>query len=581
MKQNIFIVALLAGMLVLAGCGGGSSATPEEETETETETTETAAETTEETAEVTEFDRVSGLIAACEDEACVTAALEGIDGEEVNGDELTTLQGEAEEKNMELAAAAADQPLTEDDLTAANELVDGIAGSEALELHSSHINRMNAELENNEPWKKMTATPIGGWEARSYQIPNPEGSSGRVQDIRVWQENPVYLSQKYEDFFMADGKGFEDGDTTFGSGSSTRIVGEAATEFIRTATDMGVVQLENPNSGNFNVEAVPSNFFTTGFIFNANFDHNPDDGTAGTGRWELRGDYYDVPGIFVCGTTPSNCNRRVNPDGTNALQEYVDPDNNDTTPDLVDGVVSAPLNHDTGTDGPDPVAGIHFIPSNFSADETKVDAKWAKVQNPDFLNFGVYWTTEVTDSDAVNSISVDPFAGGGEEYEKIGDIVLSGEGVLTATYEGGAAGVYVRTMTDDNDDMVATGFGEFTADANFTAKFGATEDTVYGKISNFARVAGTGVGADPGDWTVDAGTADKPLSIGAATGSVSGPDESFHAQFQGLPNGKRQTNGHGYAPYGLVGTFQDSFDDGNATGAFGTECRGGNCTKQN
>ena len=29
MKQNIFIAALLAGMLVLAGCGGGSSATPE------------------------------------------------------------------------------------------------------------------------------------------------------------------------------------------------------------------------------------------------------------------------------------------------------------------------------------------------------------------------------------------------------------------------------------------------------------------------------------------------------------------------------------------------------------------------
>ena len=44
MKQNIFIAALLAGMLVLAGCGGGSSATPEEETETMTET-ETETET--------------------------------------------------------------------------------------------------------------------------------------------------------------------------------------------------------------------------------------------------------------------------------------------------------------------------------------------------------------------------------------------------------------------------------------------------------------------------------------------------------------------------------------------------------
>ncbi len=60
-----------------------------------------------------------------------------------------------------------------------------------------------SELQPNEPWKELMGSAIGGWEARSYNIPNPEGSSGRVQDIRVWQENEVYIRQPYRDFFAA------------------------------------------------------------------------------------------------------------------------------------------------------------------------------------------------------------------------------------------------------------------------------------------------------------------------------------------------------------------------------------------
>jgi len=205
-----------------------------------------------------------------------------------------------------------------------------------------------------------------------------------------------------------------------------------------------------------------------------------------------------------------------------------------------------------------------------------VNAKWSKLHNPDFLNFGVYWNTEINDDGEVTTISVDPFAGGGQKYGNTEHIVRSGEGNLTAKYSGGAGGVYVRTETDANDDRMATGYGEFTADANFTAVFGTAKDTLSGEITNFKTVSGNGADAN-GSWKVE-------LS-GDIKGGVVTEEEIFHAQFYGdVKRDKdgvpvRQSNGHGYAPYGLVGTFQSGgqLPDGHVTGAFGTECDGGNC----
>jgi len=180
------------------------------------------------------------------------------------------------------------------------------------------------------------------------------------------------------------------------------------------------------------------------------------------------------------------------------------------------------------------------------------------------------------DKDAVTSVRVDPFAGGGVEYTTTAAIVTAGEGVLTASYEGGAAGIYVRTITNDNDDTEATGWGEFTADASFTAKFGTAKDTLSGMIDGFERVTGTGDGTEPMDsWELE-------YSGDIEDGKVNKANE-FHAIFQGEDNGKTQSNGHKYAPYGLVGTFQsgDQISNGQITGAFGTECRGSNCVKQN
>ena len=537
MKQNIFIAALLAGMLALAGCGGGSSTTSDDDTTTTTtatETTETAAET------------ISAAIAECADDACVEGEIAKAEADDsgVSAEELADLKAEADARKMAIAAAAGDQPLAGNELAAANQLADALAGSEALQLGSRHINPSDAKLLGNVAWddgpKGTSIGSIGGWTGTSYEERNPEGSSGEEQDMHVWTENPVYISEKYDVFFGTGGKGLADGIAT---NAPATVQGEEGVLVLK-----GTETLTPKDRENF-----PSNFFTQGFK-QISHDPTPDnnDTSDAAPRWELIGNFYGVVGKFVC---TSGCTASTD----------------DTT-------ISNPIGVTAGVPG---AAVVNFVPSNFDEDETDVPAQFAKEANPNFLSFGSYWSTVLDDDGKVTALRVDPFAGGGVKYTAIGGIVESGTGNLTATYAGGAAGVYVTTIEDDNSDEVPTGYGEFTADANFTAKFGTSSNTVYGTISNFARVAGTGAGADPGDWTVNAGTAAKPLTIGATSGSVTNTDASFHAQFQGQVAATRQSNGHGYAPYGLVGTFQDSFDDGHATGAFGTECRGGNCTKQN
>ena len=515
----------VAGALALAACGGGS--------DTQTDGNPPGGDNPVTLASET------AKLPTCNDADCVNGVVEGAEGD-LSAADLATLRTRADARIAEIAAGT---PLSGLSKAAAEELADALAGGEALRPGSRHITEKDAKLEPNEPWKKLVGSAIGGWEARSYNIPNPEGSSGRVQDIRVWQENEVYIRQLYREFFTSGNRGFTDGniDTTAG----TDGLGITVASVVRP----GSVQLINVNANAFDKETVPSNLYTAGFKLNK-------DNTL----WELRGDFYDVPGTFVIPNDVSDALvTAAEDDDETAADESADTSLNTFTPI-----------------GKNAVANLVFIPSNFRLDETHVNAKWSKLQNPDFLNFGVYWNTEINDDDEVTTISVDPFAGGGKKYTATGDIVISGEGNLTANYSGGAGGVYVRTITDDNDDRMATGYGEFTADANFTAKFGTDKDELSGKITNFKTVSGTGANA-VGSWEVE-------LKGDIKTGAVT-EEGSFHAQFYGdVRRDKdgvevRQSNGHGYAPYGLVGTFQsgDQLSDGHVTGAFGTECDGGNC----
>ena len=522
----------VAGALALAACGGGS--------DTQTDGNPPGGNPPGGDNPVTLASETAKL-PTCNDADCVNGVVEGAEGD-LSAADLATLRTRADARIAEIAAGT---PLSGLSKEAAEELADALAGGEALRPGSRHITENDAKLEPNEPWKKLVGSAIGGWEARSYNIPNPEGSSGRVQDIRVWQENEVYIRQLYREFFTSGNQGHTDGNIDNNEGVGVDIGGTAVA---------GAVALINVNDDDFDRETVPSNLYTAGFRYNADDE-----------RWELRGDFYDVPGIFVC--TTGLCTQQL----VGGTATTVDNSTGDFTKS------SLPI----GTTAAN--AGIRFIPSNFREDETHVNAKWSKLQNPDFLNFGVYWNTEINDGGEVTTISVDPFAGGGVKYAGTTaypgteGIVVSGEGNLTANYSGGAGGVYVRTITDANDDRMATGYGEFTADANFKAVFGTDEDTLSGTITNFKTVSGTGANA-VGTWEVE--FEDLDIENGAVT-----DEGSFHAQFYGGDRLDdkgvlvRQSNGHGYAPYGLVGTFQsgDQLSDGHVTGAFGTECDGGNC----
>ena len=521
-------VALLAGALALAGCGGGSDAPttpnppppppPPGGTPVTLESATTA-------------------VNACGTDACVDGVVTGAAGD-LTAAELATLRSRADARKKEIADGT---PLTGLNVSAANQLADALAGSEALQLGSRHINPANAEPRGNVPWKEhATAGLPGGWAGEGWREPNPEGSSGEEQDMRVWTENPKHISQKYEAFFSEiNGIAFADRGVT------------AAPAPVNGAE--GVVTLVDVNSAGFVDpglrEALPSNFFTSGWTYNA--DVFPDD-TAQAG-WELRGSFHGVPGKFVCSTS-ARCSMQEDDDGNlEAGSDFTKP--------------SVPLTT-TGT-----ADGIRFVPSNFDSDETDVPALFAKLANPNFLSFGVYWTTVIDDDGDVTALRVDPFAGGGVKYDQIANIVQSGTGNLKANYSGSAAGTYVRTIVNDDNDREATGYGGFSADANLTAVFGTSEDKLTGTISDFVRRNDqASAGAAPhSSWKVEL--------EGDIENNGSVTSDSFHAQFHGAVNTDAQSNGHRLAPYGLVGTFEHSFDSGYVAGAFGAECDGSNCVR--
>ena len=532
----------VAGALALAACGGGGGTTTvvDDNDNDDDDPVTLASATT--------------AINACATAACVDGVVEGAEGD-LTAAQLATLGATADARK---AAIAAGTPLSGGDVAAANQLADALAGSEALQLGSRHIDLSIAEPRGNVPWTRLDGKPLqsvangqriaglpGGWEGKAWKEPNPEGSSGEEQDMRAWTENPKHISEKYEEFFKAANH--------TARGISNIVAADATGE--------GTLTLADANGFNSDQKAaLPSNFFTSGWTRNKG--NTPDTFTDDT--WELRGSFYGVPGKFVCPQA-----------GVGTCFE------GDPPADTVN--VSKPI--DAGTSA-SPVdlssASITFVPSNFDADETDVPALFAKKANPDFLSFGVYWTTVIDDEDRVTALRVDPFAGGGEKYTATESIVLTGTGNLTANYSGSAAGTYVRTIVNDDNDREATGYGGFSASANLKAVFGTSKDTLTGTISDFKlRDDQASAGAAPNSsWEVS-------LKGDINAGVVDNNSGGFHAQFHGdLRRNKagdevRQSNGHGYAPYGLVGTFEHSFSDrsGHVAGAFGAECDGGNCVQ--
>ena len=202
-----------------------------------------------------------------------------------------------------------------------------------------------------------------------------------------------------------------------------------------------------------------------------------------------------------------------------------------------------------------------------------------EVRDADYLHYG-FWLRKTTDNeDAVTYNEVETLAG--SSVPVTGDLAAV---MGRATYEGGAAGVYViRTRYDPNTgELVDANSGHFAADARLTATFGQTvaQDIAPNQLYRLAGTIDNFVlsGEEDNDWSVTlAGVIDSGAGTGSGTagGGVTGQDGSFSAVFHGSVapvdhDDDANTPAVVPRPHTAVGEFNASFRSGSVAGAFGT-----------
>ena len=147
----------------------------------------------------------------------------------------------------------------------------------------------------------------------------------------------------------------------------------------------------------------------------------------------------------------------------------------------------------------------------------------------------------------------------------------------SATYEGGATGVYVHSVTKPDGTRASATSGHFNADAELEANFGELpsvamdlHNTVTGTIDNFDL---SGHDTGPG-WsvTLQGGIVEND---GTASGTAMGGSGmgSFNATFYGPATHDDDDNTVTpevpTAPGSVVGEFNAGFSNGSVAGGFG------------
>ena len=196
------------------------------------------------------------------------------------------------------------------------------------------------------------------------------------------------------------------------------------------------------------------------------------------------------------------------------------------------------------------------------------------VPDADFLNYG-FWLKKTTDEDGVLTYNeVQTFAG--SSLDEASNNVADVEG--SATYNGGATGVYVKNVHKSDGTLDTATAGHFTADASLKAYFGGSsvavdnQNSITGTIDKFALSGG-----EENAWSVALkGLRGSILSAGTASGTANGggAEGTFNATFYGstadydhdddplTPDINRQ-------PGSVVGEFGANFSNGSVAGGFG------------
>ena len=206
--------------------------------------------------------------------------------------------------------------------------------------------------------------------------------------------------------------------------------------------------------------------------------------------------------------------------------------------------------------------GWTFTPTKGAADIIVDDV----LTDASYLDFG-YWVTTMAGPDGP-TYSVGTFANSmGDTTERVmGLLTGQRDNAMSATYKGGAAGLYAKREYSGTSDGDLLGAGRFTATAELKAYFGMGTHTagddhnrISGMISNFRD------GDSPIDatWRVKLGAIDFSSST---NGSFADPLDSWSGQFIG---GSGDSADVVTAPTGVAGEFTHVFDNGNVIGAFG------------
>ena len=202
----------------------------------------------------------------------------------------------------------------------------------------------------------------------------------------------------------------------------------------------------------------------------------------------------------------------------------------------------------------------------FTATMMAAEAMVAAVDtDDDYLDFG-YWV-ETTTVDGAETYAVRALDPSGLLPS---DAVTGVQG--SATYTGGAAGLYSRSESDGSGVPTVRGSGRFTAEVELNANFGGNAismddaNSISGRIFNFsARDAAEAVAISA--WGVNlpkVKSGGTPSTGTFAAEFMSAPgDTSWTGQFYGDPG---ENNAQ---PTGVAGTFQQVRDDRTIVGAYG------------
>ena len=208
------------------------------------------------------------------------------------------------------------------------------------------------------------------------------------------------------------------------------------------------------------------------------------------------------------------------------------------------------------------------------------------VADADYLHYG-FWLKRTADEDgAIEYNEVETFAG--SSVAATGDLAGAYTVRGSANYEGGAAGVYVHSVTNPDGTEASATSGRFTAVASLTAYFGQTVDnpattnvneadqiapallnSISGTINDF-NLSGHDTG--PG-WSVslEQGTITSSTGIFSGVAKGGGADGTYNGTFHG-PVGDHDSDAdtpdipH---PTSVVGEFNANFSNGSVAGAFG------------